>query len=170
MNYVKDKISTFTPQRYNQFYWWRRFKMRETLHPYKPLYDKIKNGDFDFSHYYWQAQYAILEMNEKTGHIDHPSSRHEAQAIFRERYRRLMKDFEKDEEERMEGFYTECRKTLRLSKQQVEEMALNFDGTLEEFYIDLQSKYQNKPQPVPDFSQYGKPKRGRPKKVTYEQI
>ena len=69
----------------------------------------------------------------------------------------------------MEGFYTECRKTLRLSKQQVEEMALNFDGTLEEFYIDLQSKYQNKPQPVPDFSQYGKAKRGRPKKITYEQ-
>ena len=156
---------------YNQFFWWRKFRPKQKeLHKYSYTIDKIKNGDFDFSHYYWQAQYAILEMNEKTGHIDHPSSRHEAQAIFRERYRRLMKDFEKDEEERMEGFYTECRKTLRLSKQQVEEMALNFDGTLEEFYIDLQSKYQNKPQPVPDFSQFGKRKRGRPKKVIYEQI
>ena len=168
---ILAEVSKLQRLNYNQFFWWRKFRPKQKeLHKYSYTIDKIKNGDFDFSHYYWQAQYAILEMNEKTGHIDHPSSRHEAQAIFRERYRRLMKDFEKDEEERMEGFYTECRKTLRLSKQQVEEMALNFDGTLEEFYIDLQSKYQNKPQPVPDFSQYGKPKRGRPKKVTYEQI
>ena len=49
MSYVKDKIATFTPVKYNQFYWWRRFKMRETLHPLKPLYYKIKNGDYEMN-------------------------------------------------------------------------------------------------------------------------
>jgi len=154
---------------YNQFFWWRKFRPKQKeLSKYAYTVDKIRNGDFDFSHYYWQAQYALLEMEEKTGHITHPSTRHESQSLFRERHRRLMKDFEKDEPERLEGFYKECKRTLRVSKETVEEIALDFDGTLEELYIHLQEKYQNKPQPVPDFSQYGKPKRGRPKKITYE--
>jgi len=166
---ILEEVGKLQRLNYNQFFWWRKFRSKQTpLHKYSYTVAKIKNGDFDFSHYYWQAQYALLEMNEKTGHIQHPSARHESQALFRERYRRLMKDFEKDENERLEAFYTDCRKTLRLSKQQVEEIALNFDGTLEEFYIHLQSLYQNKPQPVPDFSQFGKRKRGRPKKITYE--
>jgi hypothetical protein len=153
---------------YNQFFWWRKFRSKQKeLSKYAYAVDKIRNGDFDFSHYYWQAQYAILEMNEKTAHINHPSSRHEAQSIFRERYRRLMKDFEKDEPERLEGFYKECKRTLRISKETVEEIALDFEGTMEELYIHLQEKYQNKPQPVPDFNQFGK-KRGRPKKITHE--
>jgi len=154
---------------YNQFFWWRKFRPKQKeLSKYAYTVDKIRNGDFDFSHYYWQAQYALLEMEEKTGHITHPSTRHESQSLFRERHRRLMKDFEKDEPERLEGFYKECKRTLRVSKETVEEIALDFDGTLEELYIHLQEKYQNKPQPVPDFSKYGKPKRGRPKKITYE--
>ena len=53
------------------------------------------------------------------------------------------------------------------SKEIVEEIASDFDGTLEELYIQLQEKYQNKPQPVPNFNNFGK-KRGRPKKTTYE--
>jgi hypothetical protein len=153
---------------YNQFFWWRKFRSKQKeLSKYAYAVDKIRNGDFDFSHYYWQAQYALLEMEEKTGHITHPSSRHEAQTLFRERHRRLMKDFEKDEPERLGGFYKECKRTLRLSKETVEEIATDFEGTLEELYIQLQEKYQNKPQPVPNFNNFGK-KRGRPKKTTYE--
>ena len=155
---------------YNQFFWWRKFRPKQKeLSKYSYSVDKIRNGDFDFSHYYWQAQYALLEMEEKTGHIADPSVRHESQTLFRERHRRLMKDFEKDEPERLESFYKECKRTLRLSKETVEEIALDFDGTMEELYIQLQEKYQNKPQPVPDFNQYAKiERRGRPKKITYE--
>ena len=101
---------------YNRFKWWTKGRPNKPLKADTPLLLKIRNGDFDFSHYYWQAQYALLEMEEKTGHITHPSSRHEAQTLFRERHRRLMKDFEKDEPERLGGFYKECKRTLRLSK------------------------------------------------------
>jgi hypothetical protein len=165
---ILQEVNKLQRLNYNQFFWWRKFRPKQkelSKHAYSV--DKIRNGDFDFSHYYWQAQYALLEMEEKTGHIAHPSSRHEAQTLFRERHRRLMKDFEKDEPERLGGFYKECKRTLRLSKETVEEIASDFEGTLEELYIQLQEKYQNKPQPVPNFNNFGK-KRGRPKKTTYE--
>ena len=165
---ILQEVNKLQRLNYNQFFWWRKFRSKQKeLSKYAYAVDKIRNGDFDFSHYYWQAQYALLEMEEKTGHITHPSSRHEAQTLFRERHRRLMKDFEKDEPERLGGFYKECKRTLRLPKETVEEIAADFDGTLEELYIQLQEKYQVKRHPVPDFNNFGK-KRGRPKKIIHE--
>ena len=37
--------------KFNVFYYWRRFKMRQTMHKYTPLETRIKNGDFEFSDY-----------------------------------------------------------------------------------------------------------------------
>ena len=141
---------------YNQFFWWRKFRPKQKeLHKYSYTIDKIKNGDFDFSHYYWQAQYAILEMNEKTGHIDHPSSRHEAQAIFRERYRRLMKDFEKDEPQRLDAYVKAMTGLFNIEKEDLEKKMENFDGTLKELYTLIKTNY--------NFRAIQK-RRGRPKK------
>ena len=98
MSYVRDKIATFTPVKYNQFYWWRRFKMRETLHPLKPLYYKIKNGDYEMSDYLYQAKYELELLEEKLVGITDVKARHEATGLSMERYRRLMNDFEKDED------------------------------------------------------------------------
>ncbi len=46
--------------------WWRRFDTK-----LKPLprgvkfIDRIKNGEYEFSHYYWQWKLSELEINEK---------------------------------------------------------------------------------------------------------
>ena len=62
---VLDKISQLQPLNYNQFRWWRRFDTpNKPLHKYSDLLRKIRNGDYDFSHYYWQARYAEMEINE----------------------------------------------------------------------------------------------------------
>ena len=63
---IKKEISKLKPLNYNQFRWWRRFDSKNQPLPRKSkLIDRIKNGDFDFSHYFWQAQLCELEINEK---------------------------------------------------------------------------------------------------------
>ena len=47
------------------FYWYRRFKTHKCL-PYKyPLIDKIKNGDFDYSPYFQQAEWELHWMKDE---------------------------------------------------------------------------------------------------------
>ena len=95
--FVNKEISKLQPLKYNQFYWWRKFKEKSPLSSKSAVHARIDNGDFDFSSYYWQSQHTLIEMEEKTGHITDPEKRHEAQSIYRERWRRLITDYEKDE-------------------------------------------------------------------------
>ena len=54
---VLEKISQLQPLNYNQFRWWRRFDSpNKPLHKNSDLLRKIRNGDYEFSHYYWQAR------------------------------------------------------------------------------------------------------------------
>ena len=60
---LKDRIATFRKNTYNKFWWWRRFQPRQTLHKYRRLDERIPNGDFEVSDYYWQLQYEnVLEQ------------------------------------------------------------------------------------------------------------
>jgi len=153
---ILAEVSKLQRLNYNQFFWWRKFRPKQKpLHKYSYTVAKIKNGDFDFSHYYWQAQYAILEMNEKTGHITHPSARHEAQAIFRERYRRLMKDFEKDEPQRLEAYKKAITGLFEIEDEELDNKMESFEGTLRELYDLIKATYNFRAK---------QKRRGRPKK------
>jgi len=152
---VTKEISKLQPLKYNQFYWWRKFKEKSPLSTKDAVHARIDNGDFDFSSYYWQAQYALLEMEEKTGHITDPSIRHESQTLFRERYRRLMNDFEKDEPQRLESYIKTMTSLFEIEKDELEKKMENFDGTLKELYILIKTNY--------NFRAIQK-RRGRPKK------
>ena len=37
-----------THRKRSPFYWWRRFPTHQALHHYKPLLERIQNGDFDY--------------------------------------------------------------------------------------------------------------------------
>ena len=152
---VNKEINKLQPLKYNQFYWWRKFKEKSPLSTKDALHARIDNGDFDFSSYYWQAQYALLEMEEKTGHIKDPSIRHESQTLFRERHRRLMKDFEKDEPQRLESYVKSITSLFEIEKEDLEKKMETFDGTLKELYILIKTNY--------NFRTVQK-RRGRPKK------
>jgi hypothetical protein len=139
---INKEISKLQPLKYNQFYWWRKFKDKSPLSSKEAVHARIDNGDFDFSSYYWQAQYALIEMEEKTGHVKDPVSRHEQQSIYRERYRRLMKDFEKDEPLRLENYKKVMTDLFMIEEEELERMMENFEGTLKELYTLIKNNYE----------------------------
>ena len=153
---INKEINKLQPLKYNQFYWWRKFKEKSPLSTKDAVHARIDNGDFDFSSYYWQAQYALLEMEEKTGHIKDPSIRHESQTLFRERYRSLMNDFEKDEPQRLETYIKVMTGLFEIEKDELENKMETFDGTLKELYILIKTNY--------NFRTIQK-RKGRPKKI-----
>lgn len=144
MSYVRDKIATFTPVKYNQFYWWRRFKMRETLHPLKPLYDKIKNGDYDVSDYFYQAKYELELMEEKTAGIVNPAERHEVMGLSMERYRRLISDYEKDEAKIMQQLKKDFKTVFQVSEEELYRYMEECDGDLICLYNTVKQDYISK--------------------------
>ena len=152
---INRELNKLQPLKYNQFFWWRKFKDKSSLSSKDAVHARIDNGDFDFSSYYWQAQYALLQMEEKTGHISNPSTRHEAQTIYRERYRRLMKDFEKDEPQRLDDYIKAVTSLFEIEKEDLEKKMETFDGTLKELYTLIKTTY--------DFRTKQK-RKGRPKK------
>ena len=153
---INRELNKLQPLKYNQFFWWRKFKEKSPLSSKDAVHARIDNGDFDFSSYYWQAQYALLEMEEKTGHIIDPSKRHESQTIYRERYRRLMKDFEKDEPQRLDDYIKAVTSLFEIEKEDLEKKMETFDGTLKELYTLIKTTY--------DFRTKQK-RKGRPKKI-----
>ena len=95
---VLQEISKLRPLNYNRFMWWRRFDQKKRpLDKKSPLLDKIKNGDLEFSHYYWQALYTEIEMNEKRNECIDDQHWIEQTRVDKQRRRRLYDDFEKDE-------------------------------------------------------------------------
>ena len=138
---INKEISKLQPLKYNQFYWWRKFKEKSPLSNKDAMHAKIDNGDFDFSSYYWQAQYALMEMEEKTGHISDPAKRHEEQTIYRERYRRLMKDFEKDEPLRIINYKKNITNLFEIEDKDLEKLMETYDGTLKELYTFIKTNY-----------------------------
>ena len=149
---IKEQISKLKPLKYNQFFWWRKWDCaNKPLYKDEPLIDKIKNGDFDFSHYFWQLQHCELELNEIYKNDDNP-------VILRERRKRLQTDFAKDEQNRLDAVKKAFLGEFILSEEEYDEEVNNCLGTLEDLYLQCVSKYFKRVQ-IP----WGR-KRGRPKK------
>ena len=138
---IHKQISKLQPLKYNQFFWWRKFKDKSPLSSKEAVHARIYNGDFDFSSYYWQAQYTLLEMEEKTGHISDPGNKHEAQTIYRERWRRLMNDFEKEEPQRLAEYKKAITNLFEIEDNDLEKKMEDFDGTLKELYTLIKTNY-----------------------------
>jgi len=144
MSYVRDKIATFTPVKYNQFYWWRRFKIRETLHPLKPLYDKIKNGDYEMSDYFYQAKYELELLDEKLAGITDVKARHEVTGLSMERHRRLMDDFVKDEDKIIKALRKDFKIVFGVSEEELDRYMEECEGDLMCLYNTIKQDYISK--------------------------
>ena len=137
---LKDRISTFRKNTYNRFYWWRRFQPRETLHKYRRLNERIPNGDFEVSDYHWQLQYEDVLEKEATAKEPNSDKKHEIRCMFGERKRRLSKDYEMDEKKILDEMYKAFKTEFKMTREQVDDEMLNFDGTLSEFYYYIYNK------------------------------
>ena len=89
-----------THRKRSPFYWWRRFPTHKGLHHYKPLIERIKNGDFDYPEYFKQAEWEehwCREEIESKRHLfkDSQSFLEESRSIerrYRKRQNLLIKD------------------------------------------------------------------------------
>ncbi len=141
---LQERISTYRKNTYNKFYWWRRFQPRQTLHKYNRLSERIPNGDFEVSDYYWQLRYEDVLEQEAIANESNPDKKHEIRCMFGERRRRLTKDYEADEAKILDEMYKAFRNELGMKRDEVDEEMLNFDGTLAEFHCYLTNKQNNK--------------------------
>ena len=140
---VLEKISQLQPINYNQFRWWRRFDTpNKPLHKYSDLLQKIQNGDYDFSHFYWQAKYVEMEINE-LHHKTYPDAVlfNEKNAMNGARRKRLWDDFEKDEKEKMLQIEKDFQLTFKMSRAQIKKEVEEFGGTLEDLYHYCENQY-----------------------------
>jgi hypothetical protein len=156
---VVKEIKKLQPLNYNQFMWWRRFASKN-----KPLpkgatfFQRIQNKEFEFSHFYWQAKFCEIEINQK-----HQEYRGDIQMLIEKhsvdlaRRKRLWEDFNKVEAELLSELKKGFLREFVMTSQEYEAHITDFDGTTEEFYMYC----------LKTFDRSGKPieRRGRPKKI-----
>lgn len=134
---VNAKLSSYQKLNYNRFMWWRTHTdNNDPLSKRLPLKDRIINGDFEFSSYYWQAQSAVIIGRNK---VDLSKDDHREQinktSIDLERYRRLIADFEKEETKRIWELTDAFTKAFNLTHEE-------FHANLEMWEGDILGLYE----------------------------
>lgn len=143
--HVVKEINKLQPLNYNRFFWWRRFApKRKTLPKNSSFLDRIKNGEFEFSHYYWQALYSEMEINEKYAKYGGDIQKLlENDSVAFQRRKKLWEDFEKSEKEMM----TELRKNFMaqfvITFEEYEDVISTFDGTTEELFYHIRKNFEH---------------------------
>lgn len=172
---VEEHIAKLQPLNYNQFRWWRTHTDNvQPLGKRHPLKDRIVNGDFEPSSYFWQAQLSLYAALDK---VDLSKDDHQMQmeklAVDLARHKRLMEDYEKEEAGRMEALYDAFTSAYKLTKSELEEHFLNFSGTILDFYEyaemflyktpaeNRKNRRGRPPKKVQTVQHLNKPKRGR---------
>jgi hypothetical protein len=156
---VYKEIKKLQPLNYNKFMWWRRFDTKtQSLPRGSKFIDRIKNGEYEFSHYYWQWKLSELEINEL--HVKYNGDIQkilEKNGVDLARRKRLIEDFEKDENARLKSLQDGFLREFEMTNEEYFEHITNFDGTTEEFYLYC----------LKTFDRSGKQpeRRGRPKKI-----
>ena len=134
---INREIKKLKPLKYNKFMWWRRFSSKKPPLPKgAKFFDKIKNGDFEFSHYFWQAQLCEIEINQKC--IEYKGDIQmllEKNGVDLNRRKRLWEDFEKNEADLLQTLKKGFLREFIMSADEYEQHVIKFNGTTEEFYM-----------------------------------
>lgn len=158
---VMEHIKKLQPLNYNRFFWWRSYTDKVTpLGKRALLKDRILNGDFNPSSYFWQAQLALYVAKDKIDLTKHDTRYQlDIASVDFERYKKLMEDFEKEETNRMSALYEAFTAEYRITKEELEEKFLKWPGDILSFYHYAEEFLYKLPAGV------RKDNRGRPKKV-----
>jgi hypothetical protein len=158
---VMSHIKKLQPLNYNRFMWWRTHTDKVTpLGKRALLKDRILNGDFEPSSYFWQAQHALYVAKEKLDLTKH-DTRYQIEicAVDFQRYKKLMEDFEKEEANRMSALYDAFISEYNITKEELEEKFINWSSDILSFYYYAEEFLYKTP------AANRKGNRGRPKKV-----
>jgi len=158
---LEKKFSKLRKLNYNAFRWWRMYD-----NPNKPLCnrslfrDRILNGDFDYSHYKYQADWCEHEMNDIAEECGEDIGKYvEKTSLLRSRRKRLLEDFEKDENSKLESLIKAFIDHFKCNEDEVYEEIFKCSGSLIDLYYIIEEKYKIVHIPYP------LKRRGRPKKV-----
>jgi hypothetical protein len=132
--FLEEQLSKLTPKRYNQFVWWRRYEIRQTLPDKSPLYNKIVNGDYEHSDYYYQAEMENYLLHDKIKDIRFYEDQLDFRSLFGARWKRLMDDYAKDEKEILRKMKKDFKATFNILPDELELIMEDFDGTTLELY------------------------------------
>ena len=141
--FLEAELSKLQKKNYNQFQWWRRYQTRKTLHEKVPLEQKILNGDFEHSDYYYQALHENYLLEDKIKGKVYYEDMLDDVSLFRTRYKRLMDDYEKDEKELIKDLRKNIRTITKITYEELDQIMETFDGTTHELFIyvrDLMKK------------------------------
>ena len=163
---LKEKFSHLQKLNYNQFRWWRLYDVKKKpLAAHFPLRNRIENGDYDFSHYWYQAAWVEHDINDLLIECkDDAGLFSEKVQVLSARRKRLYEDYEKDEKWKLDDLVKEFSRNFHITKDEAGLEMEEFSGTLLELYdyISTHSKYKLKSNKSPRVTFK---KRGRPKKV-----
>ena len=132
--FLEEQLSKLNKKKYNQFVWWRRYEVRQTLPDKSPLYDKIMNGDYEHSDYYYQAQMENYLLADKIKDIKYFEDQIEHRSLFGARWKRLIDDYQKDEKEILRKMKKDFKATFNILPDELELIMQDFDGTTLELY------------------------------------
>lgn len=152
--YFKQNYNTLS---YNRFFWWRSYAPKFKELPNNHLVrNRIRNGDFDFPHYWFEAQLVEHHINERYLEIGIKDSEkfHEDTTMDRVRRKRLLEDFEKEEERKLRDLKKAILREIKMTEQEYDHES-EFGPVMElaDFYDYLVEKYGTywKPANIPKF-------------------
>jgi len=163
---VMKHINKLQPLNYNKFMWWRTHTDKVVpLGKRAPLKERILNGDFNPSSYFWQAQLALYTALDKVNlETDDHQKQVEMLQLDMARHKRLMEDYEKEEPARMEALYDAFTSTFKITREELEEKFLNWSGDIMSFYEYAENFIHTTP------AENRKQMRGRPRKEKIEVV
>ena len=135
--FLEEQLCKLIPKRYSQFVWWRRYESRQTLPERSPLYDKIVNGDYEHSDYFYQAEMETYLLQDRIKDIRFYEDQLEHRSLFGARWKRLMDDYAKDEKEILRKMKKDFKGTFGISGDELELIMEDFDGTTLDLYTHV---------------------------------
>jgi len=154
----------------NKFFWWRRFPIHKSLGKRKPIYMKIKNGDYDYSPYFqqadWELEWMDADIKVATKHCISAEGISEnsrkVQEMSYKRRNKLLEDAMKDEHNRLESLKEDIIFAYGGDKKLYNEVIEKCDGDINQLVIDYKQAVKTYSPPI---TQQVKRKRGRPPKI-----
>jgi hypothetical protein len=147
---VEKHLSKLQKLNYSMFRWWRNYQVPKPLSKNKLMIERIKNGDFDQSPYFWMAQMALWEKHDNDNDKSlEPYEQRKRGSMLLSKYERLMDDYKKDEDERIETFINDSCKSMGFDKEDFKYEFESYQGTIEEFYNKKRQEWLEKKQVTP---------------------
>ena len=135
-NVVEANLARYQPLNYNRFRWWRSHTDNITpLGKRANLKKRIVNGDFNESTYFWQAQLALHNAKDKVNlNIHNHSDQLDILSVDLARYKRLMEDYEKEENTRLEALYDAFTSCFLITRQELIDELCEWNMDLLDYY------------------------------------